>query len=58
MWAVWAAVSAVAVWSIWAAIKTTFFPGETEPDHVKRSILDDEPPRHGPGPAHPGAPSA
>jgi hypothetical protein len=42
MWAVWAAAFLITAWTIWAAVKTTFRPGETEPDHVKRSILDDD----------------
>jgi hypothetical protein len=28
-------------WTIWLAVKYTLRPGEDEPDHVKRSILDD-----------------
>ena len=46
MWAIWAFAFVVSAWSIWAALKTTFRPGETEPDHVKRSILEED---RGPG---------
>lgn len=35
----------LSAWSIWLAVRYTLKPGETEPDHVKRSILDDGPPR-------------
>ena len=51
MWAVWAAAFAVSAWTIWAAVKATFRPGETEPDHVKRSILEDDGPATGASPA-------
>jgi hypothetical protein len=34
------AVAAVAVvWSIWRSVRLTLRPGETEPDHIKRSVL-------------------
>ena len=37
-------VSAVFVaWVFWRAIQLTLHPGEEEPDHIKRSILEDEP---------------
>ena len=60
MWAVWAFAFVASAWSIWAALKTTFRPGETEPDHVKRSILGDDGPWAGASPAgrFPAAPSA
>jgi hypothetical protein len=35
--------AATSLWSIWLAVRYTLKPGETERDHVKYSILDDEP---------------
>lgn len=29
-------------WAFWAAIKATVHPGENEPDHIKRLVLEDE----------------
>jgi hypothetical protein len=48
MWAIWAAAFLVSAWAIWAAVRATFRPGETEPDHVKRSILGDDAAPQGP----------
>ncbi len=42
MWAIWAAAFVASALSIWAAVRMTLHPGEEEPDHVKRSILDDD----------------
>jgi hypothetical protein len=42
MWAVWAGAFLITAWTIWAAVRATFRPGETEADHVKRSILEDD----------------
>lgn len=41
-WAGYGAMALVCVWVLWRAVRTTVHPGEDEPDHVKRSILDDE----------------
>jgi hypothetical protein len=32
------------VWVIWRAVVLTIHPGEEEPDHIKRMILDDDAP--------------
>ena len=43
----WAAVGLAAlfvVWVIWRAVVLTVRPGEDEPDHIKRSILNDDTP--------------
>ena len=34
---------AVVVVAYYLAIKCTFWPGEDEPDHIKRRILEDDP---------------
>ncbi|HNP37629.1 MAG TPA: hypothetical protein PKK10_17410 [Woeseiaceae bacterium] len=31
----------VVLWAFYLAIRYTFWPGETSPDHIKRRILDD-----------------
>ena len=31
----------LAVWAVWKAVMYTIRPGETEPDHIKRSIFED-----------------
>ena len=31
-----------AVWVIWRAVALTMRPDENDPDHIKRSILDDD----------------
>jgi hypothetical protein len=41
-WALAGACVAAAVWVLWLAVRWTFHPGETDPGHVKRSILDDD----------------
>jgi hypothetical protein len=38
-----------AVWVIWKAVLLTIRPGETDPNHIKRQILED------PAPADPAA---
>jgi hypothetical protein len=40
-WGVVVAAGLVAAWVIWKAVRYTLEPGETEADHIKRSILDD-----------------
>jgi len=40
------------VWVIWRAVVLTLNPGETDPEHIKRQILRDEPPPPGQKP-HP-----
>jgi hypothetical protein len=42
-WALWLAVVGVCLWILWKCVQWTISPGEREPDHVKRSILDDAP---------------
>ena len=40
----WVAVVLIAIgafWSIWKAVMYTIHPGETEPDHIKRIILQE-----------------
>ena len=41
-WAVYGAMALACVWVLWRAVQTTVHPGEEAPDHVKRSILDDD----------------
>lgn len=41
-WVVYSAMALVCVWVLWRAVRTTIEPGEDAPDHVKRSILDDD----------------
>jgi hypothetical protein len=36
------------VWVIWRAIVLTVRPGEDDPHHIKRSILEDDAPPDGP----------
>lgn len=43
-WAVAVAAGLASLWSIWKCARYAFAPGETEPDHVKRLILHDDPP--------------
>ena len=33
----------VTVWVIWRAVRLTVRPGEKDPDHIKRRILEDSP---------------
>jgi hypothetical protein len=40
----------IAAWSIWKAVSLTLHPGEQEPDHLKRMILDEPAPG---APLHP-----
>ncbi len=57
-WAVVGAAILASAWCVWLAVRYTLHPGETEPDHVKRSILDA--PRRaaaGPSPAPARSPS-
>jgi len=43
-WILVGVAAAVGVWTLWLSVRWTFFPGETEPDHPKRMILDDDAP--------------
>jgi hypothetical protein len=43
-WFTAVAAALVSAWAIWKSVRYALDPGETEPDHVKRSILDDDPP--------------
>ena len=40
-WVMFVVAGVVGAWVIWKAVRYTLKPGETEPDHVKRSILND-----------------
>lgn len=40
-WALTLAAALAAAWCIWLAVRYTLRPGETEPDHIKRLILDE-----------------
>lgn len=42
-WALFGLEVAVSLAVLWLAVRSTLDPREDEPDHVKRSILDDEP---------------
>jgi hypothetical protein len=59
-WVLAVAAALVSLWSIWKSVRYAVSPGETEPDHIKRSILvEDEAPTVlsvGPAPAVPGPP--
>lgn len=47
-WVALAVAGLAAAWVIWKAVRFTFHPGEEEPDHIKRSILQEpEPPDPG-----------
>jgi hypothetical protein len=51
-WALFVLEAAITVWVLWLGVKTTLRPQEDAPDHVKRSILDDDAVPAGPrGPA-------
>jgi hypothetical protein len=50
-WTIFAVCCLVTAWVLWLAVRWTLHPGEEEPDHVKRSILDDDPPPSAPTPA-------
>jgi hypothetical protein len=41
-WGIFAVAAVVTGWVLWKAVRYTMRPGETEPDHVKRSILTDD----------------
>lgn len=41
-WVGYSAMALVCVWVLWEAVRTTIRPNEDAPDHVKRSILDDD----------------
>lgn len=43
-WAIAIAAALASLWSIWQSVRYAVHPGETEPDHIKRSILEDEAP--------------
>jgi hypothetical protein len=47
-WVIWSLVTLACAWVLWKCVQWTIWPGEGAPDHVKRSILDDD--------AHPMAP--
>ncbi len=47
-WVVVGLSVAVALWVIVKAVRLTMHPGETEPDHVKRVIFQEEDRRGGP----------
>ncbi len=52
-WVEWIVVGLCAlavVWVIWRAVVLTVRPGEADPHHIKRSILDDAPPSVGDDP--------
>ena len=57
-WALFGAEALVFAWVLWLAIKWTLKPGEEDPGHVKRSILDDDALPAGPdaGEGRPGTP--
>ena len=42
-WVIWGLAALSCAWVLWKSVQWTFWPGEEEPDHVKRSILDDGP---------------
>ena len=41
-WGIFVVAAVVTAWVLWKAVRYTMRPGETEPGHVKRSILDDD----------------
>lgn len=43
-WAVAVAAALAALASIWMCVRYAFAPGEQGPDHIKRQILEDDPP--------------
>lgn len=55
-WAIFAACALVTAWVLWLAVRWTLRPGEEDPDHVKRSILDDDGPPDAGGPSAPAPP--
>ena len=42
-WATAAVAGLVAAWVIYLCVRHALRPGEEQPDHIKRSILDEEP---------------
>ena len=46
-WLLIALAGLLVVWVIWRAIVLTVRPGEDDPHHIKRSILDDDAPEGG-----------
>jgi hypothetical protein len=42
-WVLVLAAAVVLVWALGLALRHTVRPGETDPDHIKRRILVDEP---------------
>ncbi len=40
-WSIVIAAGLIASWVIWKAVHYTMHPGETEEDHIKRSILNE-----------------
>src|SRR5262245_20055614 len=42
LWALFVAEVAVSIWVLWLCVRWTLAPREDAPDHVKRSILDDD----------------
>ena len=49
-WATAVVAGLVCIWAVWRSVRYALDPGETEPDHIKRSILDDVPPAPPPRP--------
>ncbi len=43
-WVIVGVASLFVAWVFWRAVVLTIRPGEEEPDHIKRTILDDDPP--------------
>jgi len=43
-WFLFGTSALVTIWVLWLAVRATVSPGEEAPDHVKRSILDDDVP--------------
>ena len=46
-WALTILAVLISVWAIWRSVGYALNPGETEPDHIKRTILDDDPAEQG-----------
>lgn|GEM_PF-5014310 len=43
-WATAVLAGLVCIWALWRTVRYALNPGETDLDHIKRSILDDVPP--------------
>ena len=56
-WAAVAAAGVVSAWVIWKAVVYTLHPGEEDPGHIKRMILDDGPAAGSPIPPAPSTPT-